>query len=146
MRVTQNMYSPNRFYLTFRRDNSWDFDEILNVIKKNIHAFIQIYDFSSFWLTLINLFPHYVKPSYVNTEWCAICTITLVIIITIIIIIIINTKNFRKRHFCGISKTVFKNKITFMKKAVLQTTTLMHCKARQVLRDLLVLTKEMAQK
>ena len=54
----------------------------------------------------------------------------------IIIIIIINDKSFRKRHFCGISKTFFKNKLTFMKKAVLHTTTLMHCKARQVLRDL----------
>ena len=63
-----------------------------------------------------------------------------------IIIKKINTKSFRKRHFCGISKTFFKNKHTFMKKAVLHTTTPMHCKARQVLRDLLILTKEMAQK
>ena len=31
-----------------------------------------------------------------------------------------------------------------MKKAVLHTTTPMHCKMSQVLRDLLVLTKEMA--
>ena len=61
-------------------------------------------------------------------------------------IIMINAQSFRKRHFCGISKTFFKNKLTFMKKAVLHTTTLMHCKARQVLRDLLALTKEMAQK
>ena len=61
-------------------------------------------------------------------------------------IIIINAKIFPKRHFCGISKTFFKNKLTFMKKAVLHTATPMHCKVRQVLRDLLVLTKEMAQK
>ena len=33
-----------------------------------------------------------------------------------------------------------------MKKAVLYTTTPMHCKARQVLRDILVLPKEIAQK
>ena len=32
--------------------------------------------------------------------------------------------------------TVFENKRNFMKKAVLHTTTLMRCKARQVLRDL----------
>ena len=56
-------------------------------------------------------------------------------------IIIINAQSFRKRHFCGISKTFFKNKLTFMKKTVLYTTTLMHCKAKQVLRDLLILTK-----
>ena len=61
-------------------------------------------------------------------------------------IIIINAQSFRKRHFYGISKTFFKNKLTFMKKSVLHTTTLMNCKARQVLRDLLALTKEMAQK
>ena len=64
----------------------------------------------------------------------------------IIIIIIIDAESFRKRHFCGISKTLFKNKLTFMKKAVLHTSTLMHCKAKQVLGDLLVLTKEMVQK
>ena len=32
--------------------------------------------------------------------------------------------------------TVFENKRTFMKKAVPHITTLMHCKARLVLRDL----------
>ena len=53
-----------------------------------------------------------------------------------IMIIIINAKIFPKRHFCGISKTFFKNKLTFIKNAVLHTTTLIHCKAKQVLRDL----------
>ena len=38
--------------------------------------------------------------------------------------------------FAGFQQTVFKNKPTFMKKAVLHKTTLMHSKARQVLRDL----------
>ena len=32
--------------------------------------------------------------------------------------------------------TVFKNKITFIKNSVSYTTTLMHCKCRNVLRDL----------
>ena len=36
----------------------------------------------------------------------------------------------------GFQLTFFENKLTFMKKAGLHTTTLMHCKARQVLRDL----------
>ena len=42
-----------------------------------------------------------------------------------------------KDIFAGIQQTVFENKFTFMKKAVLQhTTALMHCKPRQVLHDL----------
>ena len=36
----------------------------------------------------------------------------------------------------GFQYTVFKNKLSFMKKAVLHIITLMHYKARQVLRDL----------
>ena len=32
--------------------------------------------------------------------------------------------------FAEFQKTVFKNKLTFMKKTVLHTTTLMQCKAR----------------
>ena len=32
--------------------------------------------------------------------------------------------------------TVFENKSTFMKKTVLHTTTLIHCKTRNLLRDL----------
>ena len=38
--------------------------------------------------------------------------------------------------------TVFENKRTFMKKAALHTNTLMHCNARQVLRDLFSTNKE----
>ena len=57
LRVTQNIYLPNRFYLTFPNDNFWNFDETLNVIK-NVYAFIQIYVFplSLLWLTLISFF------------------------------------------------------------------------------------------
>ena len=54
------------------------------------------------------------------------------------IVVIINVKNFLERHF-------FKNKRTFIKKAVLHTTTLMHCKARQVLGNLLMTKNEIAQ-
>ena len=50
-----------------------------------------------------------------------------------------------KDIFMGFQLTVVENKRSFMRKAVLQTTTLMYCKARQVLRDLLVLTKKMAE-
>ena len=38
--------------------------------------------------------------------------------------------------FGGFQWRDFKNKLTFVKKAVLHKTTPMHCKARQVLRDL----------
>ena len=52
-------------------------------------------------------------------------------------IIIINVKSFLERYFfAGFQLTVFENKRTFMEKAVLHTTTLMHCKARKLLRDL----------
>ena len=48
--------------------------------------------------------------------------------------------------FAVFQKHFLKINLLPLKKAVLQTTTPMHCKARQVLCDLLVLTKEMAQK
>ena len=48
----------------------------------------------------------------------------------------ISVKCFLKRHYCEISINSLENKVTFMKKAVLYTTTLMHCKVRQILRDL----------
>ena len=52
-------------------------------------------------------------------------------------IIIINVKSFLEGHFfAGFQLTVFENKRTFMRKAVLRTTTLMHCKDRQVLCNL----------
>ena len=56
-----NAYSPKRFYLTFPKDNFWNFNKILNVIKKknnNIYVFIQIYNYSIplFWLALISFF------------------------------------------------------------------------------------------
>ena len=52
------------------------------------------------------------------------------------IIIIINVKSFLERHFTGIQLTVFESKLNFVKKTVLHTTPMTHCKARQVLRDL----------
>ena len=42
----------------------------------------------------------------------------------------------------GFQLTVFENKRTFMKKAALHTTTLMHCNARQVLRKLFSTNQE----
>ena len=50
--------------------------------------------------------------------------------------IILITKVCWKDIFMGFHLTVVENKRTFMKKSVLHTTSLMHCKARQVLRDL----------
>ena len=52
---------------------------------------------------------------------------------TIMIIIIVNVKSFLERHFSGISISIFKNNLTFIKKLY---CTLMHYKARQVLLDL----------
>ena len=52
-------------------------------------------------------------------------------------IIISNFKSSMERHFCRISIKRFRKYIHFNEnKAVLHTTTLMHCKARHVLRDL----------
>ena len=51
----RKIYSLNQFYLTFRHDNFWYFDETLNAIKNNkLYTFIQIYDFLFFgWLYLV---------------------------------------------------------------------------------------------
>ena len=51
-----------------------------------------------------------------------------------------------KDIFSGFQLTVFENKHSFMKKTVLHTTTLIHCKARQVLRDLFSTNQKMTQK
>ena len=51
------------------------------------------------------------------------------------IMIILITKVSWKDIFMGFHLTVVENKRTFMKKSVLHTTPLMHCKARQVWRD-----------
>ena len=40
------------------------------------------------------------------------------------------------KFFAGFQVTVLENKRTFMKKVAVHTTALMHCKARQLLRDL----------
>ena len=50
----------------------------------------------------------------------------------------IKVKSFLERNFLRDLNQQFRNKRTFMKKAVLQTTTLMHCKAWQILRDLFI--------
>ena len=55
------------------------------------------------------------------------------------IIIMINVKSFLKRRFTGgsINKLTFlKINLLLWKEAVLHTATPMHCKARQILRDL----------
>ena len=41
-----------------------------------------------------------------------------------------------KDIFAGFHQTVFENQLIFVKKAVLLTTSLTHCKARQVLLEL----------
>ena len=46
-----------------------------------------------------------------------------------------------KTFFAGFQLTVFENKRTFMKKAVLHAPFLMHCKARKVLRNLFSTTQ-----
>ena len=51
-----------------------------------------------------------------------------------------------KDIFSGFQLTVFENKRSFTKKTVLYTTTLMHYKARQVLRDLFSTNQKMIQK
>ena len=62
---------------------------------------------------------------------------------TITIMKIINVKSFLERHFCGISIYSFENNLTFIKKLY---CTLMHYKARQVLRDLFSTNQGIAQK
>ena len=108
-------YSPNQFYLTFRLDNFWNVDKIFNVYNKKIIStllckYIILLFFE--WLKLV-FFLNYEKPSYVNTEWCTVCTI-------IMIIRIINVKSFLKIHFRGdFSKQILKTNL--WKKALLYT-------------------------
>ena len=47
-----------------------------------------------------------------------------------------NNNNNKCQNFPGFQLTVFENTGTFMKNVALHTTTLMHCKARQVFRNL----------
>ena len=42
-----NIYSPDRFYITFTKDDSRNFNKNLIARKINIYAFIQIYGFLS---------------------------------------------------------------------------------------------------
>ena len=52
LRIKQNLYSPNRFYFIFQHDDSWNFDKILNAVRKNnIYYFIKYMAFLFFgWL------------------------------------------------------------------------------------------------
>ena len=36
----QNIYSPNKFSLTFRNDDPWNVDKIVNVIEKLIFTLL----------------------------------------------------------------------------------------------------------
>ena len=58
------------------------------------------------------------------------------------VIIIVNVKNFLERKFCGSSINRFRKQTYSWKKAVLDTTILIHCKARQFLRDLFSTNQE----
>ena len=55
-------------------------------------------------------------------------------------------KVFWKEIFSRFQLTAFENKHFLIKKTGLYTTTLMHCKARHVLRDLFSTNQRMAQK
>ena len=75
--------------------------------------------FPLFRLTLITFFLNYEKPSYVNIEWCTICTITM------ITTVIMNVKSFRKRHFWGdFNKQFLRISLLLWKKSVLHTAIL----------------------
>ena len=97
LRVMQNMYSPNRFYITFPHDNSWNFLKIWDLIKKLIRTFLyNIWFFLFFgWLKLTPLFKIMWNLFISTVNKCA---------ITIMIIIMIDVKSFLERHFRGISK------------------------------------------
>ena len=119
MGVTQNIYSPNQFSLTFLHDYFWDFNKILNVNT----WFFQDMIFYLFWLTLVSFF-----SKLCETFFCQHWMIT---------VIIINVKSLRKRHFLGdLSKQCLKINLLLWKKSVPHTTTPLNCKARHVLLDL----------
>ena len=53
----QNIYSPNSCYITFRHDDSYNFEKILDKTKKVILTLLDKYMiFPVFWLALISLF------------------------------------------------------------------------------------------
>ena len=108
LRVMQNMYSPNRFYITFPHDNSWNFVKILNLIKKLIFKFL--YEDMIFplfgWLKLTPFF---------KIMWNLLISTVTKCTITIMIIIMIDVESFLERHFSGISKI----NLLLWKKAVL---------------------------
>ena len=99
LRVMQNIYSPNRFYLTFPHGNFRSFDKILNIIKKPIFTILYkcmifplCFGWSLFVLIMWNLF-----LSTFNE--CTIIIVIIIIIKIIMIIIIINVKRFLEIHF-----------------------------------------------
>ena len=93
-----NIYSPNRFYLTFPHDHSWCFDKTLNIIKKIMFTLLYKYMiFSLFWLILISFFClNHVKLFLLTVNKCKIT-----------IAIIISVKSFLERHFFRISINCF---------------------------------------
>ena len=65
----QNIFSPYRFYVTFQHDDSWNFDKILNVIKKLIFMLLYKYMiFPLFWMNFISFFSKLCKTFFVNRE------------------------------------------------------------------------------
>ena len=130
------MYSPNRFYLTFLRNNSWNLEKNVN-IKSNLHFNTNIWFYLSFFrLTSISSFLSKPMPS-LFCEW--VCNNN-------------NDSNnnyiqtFPGKKFFGISINYFYIKVISWRKTVLRTSTRMQCKAGKDSRGLFSIPKEMTQK
>ena len=133
LRIVQNIYSPNRFYLTFTNDNSWNFDKIVNVIKNLIFTlYTNLWFFLFFGWFYLALFLICLKTFLTTVNKCK--------IIKIMIIITINVKSFLERHFCGFRKqTYFCEKKLYYIQLLWRTA-----KIDRFYGIYLVLTKEMA--
>ena len=65
----QNIYSPNKFYLTFRNYDPWNVDKIVNVIEKLKSMLLYKYViFTLFCLTLISFFSKLCGNFFVKSE------------------------------------------------------------------------------
>ena len=111
LRIMQNFNSLNRFYLTFLHVDSWNFDKILNVLKNYLRFYTNFGDTENF----------YSNNNKNTNNQCQ--------------------KFLGKTFFAGSQLTIFENTFMYLwryfyEKAVLYTTTLIHCKVRQVLQDL----------
>ena len=119
-------------------DDSWSFDKSLNMIEKLIFTLLYKYMiFPLFWLILSSFFCLNHMKSFLSTVNNDISND--------------NNNNQcqkfpRKTFFSGFQLIIFENKRSFMKKAILYTTTLIHCKARPVLRNLFSTKQKMAPK